>query len=185
MSDCILTDWPLNSWGYGRKGGKAAHRVAFQKATGIDPIGLCVCHSCDTPACINPEHLWLGTNADNVADKMAKGRHSGPKGERSNTAILREWQAQEILTDTRSYTAIAKEYGVTISAISDLKNGRSWTYLDRSAISYTSGNRKLTPEQATAARKDPRTAVAVSKDYGVTPDCIQKIRQRKNFKNCE
>jgi hypothetical protein len=52
-----------------------AHRWAFWFWRGPIADGLLVCHSCDVPSCVNPDHLWLGTNADNVADRDAKGRH--------------------------------------------------------------------------------------------------------------
>jgi hypothetical protein len=74
--------WPwtstLDSDGYGklRLTGKqrAAHRVAWALANGRNP-DLCVCHSCDNPTCVNPAHLWQGTQADNIRDMHAKGRH--------------------------------------------------------------------------------------------------------------
>lgn len=70
-----------NEWGYGRlrvNGEKQlAHRVSFQLFRGPIPAGMLVCHTCDNPACINPSHLFLGTNQDNVTDCMAKGRHRG------------------------------------------------------------------------------------------------------------
>jgi hypothetical protein len=80
---CYLWAGKKNAKGYGRikdSNGKEvmAHRVAFRLKTGVSiPDGFVVCHRCDTPSCVNPSHLFLGTQIDNLADMNAKGRARG------------------------------------------------------------------------------------------------------------
>lgn len=70
----------LNGKGYGSFFGKIASRIAYERRHGAIPFGYSVLHSCDTPACVNPEHLHLGTNADNVREKCERGRQYRPLG---------------------------------------------------------------------------------------------------------
>lgn len=84
---CLEWVGSRNVLGYGRimKGGRTyfAHRLSYQKAFGINPGGKEVCHKCDNPCCVNPEHLFLGTTQDNALDREAKGRgnHDSKKKE--------------------------------------------------------------------------------------------------------
>lgn len=88
---CFLWTSSLRSSGYGelwvKRGGQAAHRLAYEHHVGPIPPGLCVLHRCDTPACVNPEHLFVGTNQDNVDDKMRKGRHKHGQTPRAAVCI--------------------------------------------------------------------------------------------------
>ena len=65
---------------YGKDATYKAHRISYELFNHPIPNGLHVCHTCDVPSCINPEHLWTGTNAENMQDKMKKGRFKGTQG---------------------------------------------------------------------------------------------------------
>lgn len=106
-----------------------AHRAAFHFNVGPVPDGMHVLHRCDNMACVNPAHLFLGTNADNVADKMAKGRHRAANGERQGHAKLTDEQARNILHDQRMQRVIAHEYGVSKATICMLKQRKTWAHL--------------------------------------------------------
>lgn len=127
--DCWLWIGTVDKDGYGKIGARSTrtHRFVYMLCVGVIGPGLCVCHSCDTPACCNPAHLWLGTNDDNMADKVAKGRH--PKGARVVTAKLTAEQVAEIRRSTDAQQRIASRFGIGQTQVSRIKRGESWAHV--------------------------------------------------------
>lgn len=105
--------------GYGAfsKDGKSnpAHKASWEIYRGAVPRGMNVCHHCDTPLCVNPHHLFIGTDGDNVRDCMNKGRFL--VGERCNHAKLTDGQVGEIRKSKDTIRSLAGQYGVSPSQI--------------------------------------------------------------------
>lgn len=115
-------------------GAIGAHRVALSIKLGHPiPDNVHALHTCDNPPCVNPDHLFAGTDQDNVADMIAKGRNI--YGERVKTRKLTENQVREIIarhsTGTIGQRRLAREYGVSASAIQKITEGKLWGYLPR------------------------------------------------------
>lgn len=106
-----------------------AHRYSYALHTGDMLVGMQALHTCDNPSCVNPEHLFSGTNADNMRDKAQKGRAKVPVGEKHGKAVLTERQVKSILKDPRPYAEIAAQYNVKPSTIGSIKQRVSWKHL--------------------------------------------------------
>lgn len=148
--DCWLWTGRRDTHGYGRfvLHGKRrfAHRVAWALANGKDPSNLLVCHHCDNPRCVNPSHLFVGTQIDNIADMDAKGRrapmpqpeptygpHKARLGESNGSAKLTNEAVREIrrLAATgSSQSSIARLYGITQVHVSDIIRRHAWRHID-------------------------------------------------------
>lgn len=128
MTPCTLWSGTLDEHGYGRDGwGHLAHRIAWEALHGPIPAGLVVRHDCDNPRCVNVDHLRLGTHADNVADRVARGRSAA--GERNGRAKLTRDHAATIrqrIDAGESITALAREFGVDRRLVYAIGAGQVW-----------------------------------------------------------
>lgn len=123
---------------------KMAHRHSYEYFKGEIPKGVLVCHTCDNPKCVNPDHLFLGTHYDNNHDRSLKGR-SGKRvyseserkryslmfrGENQTNAKLTEKEAIEIYSNkTLSNGQLAKKYGVSKSLVKNIRHKRAWRHI--------------------------------------------------------
>lgn len=119
--------------GIGRSQQEKAHRFSYELHKGPIPAGLHVLHRCDNPPCTNPDHLFLGTQADNQADMVAKGRHSfgaiGRSGEKHYMAKLTE-DAVRMIRQTKAPARImAKRFHVSESTIYMIRGGHVWKHI--------------------------------------------------------
>lgn len=140
---CWIWKSANNGAGYGKfyvkDSGKVpyiyAHRLSWELANGPIQNGLWVLHKCDNPSCINPEHLFLGTQTDNMQDAAHKGRikqRAWPLGEGNHNAKLKESDVKEIkimIQNKVALNVIAKKFGVSTQAIFMIKAGISWAWV--------------------------------------------------------
>lgn len=124
-----------NWGGYGqvRKGKMVlAHRVAWELIFGPIPNEMNVLHKCDNRACCNPNHLFLGTNQDNVNDRVAKGRSARFIGEKHPRVKLAELEVINILDEYKrgiSRKNIAQKYNIGMSQLHRIIHGQSWKHI--------------------------------------------------------
>lgn len=98
-----------------------AHRVSYILFVGEIPPGLCVCHKCDVPRCVNPEHLFLGTSLDNTRDRISKGREGGSFPTKLSAGEVRMIRALHSKGSTQ--VALAKQFNITQPCVSYIVNG--------------------------------------------------------------
>jgi HNH endonuclease len=122
-----------------------AHRVSYALHYGLVPDGIFVLHRCDNPACVRPDHLFLGTHADNMRDKTEKGRNNAPSGDRAPVRLHPEivrrgdnhpqarltWEEVRLIKTlyaTGGYThrALSDRFGVSRTSVTHIINGKTW-----------------------------------------------------------
>jgi hypothetical protein len=131
FSGCWLWTAAWNPQGYGQftmpKRPQLAHRMAWTFYKGEIPTGVHVLHKCDTPACVNPDHLFLGSHQDNMTDAYRKGRVA--IGQKVGGCKLTAEQVIAIRGDERRYGKIGEAYGISVPHVSEIKRRLSWKHI--------------------------------------------------------
>jgi len=175
-----------------------SHRMAWRLSFGPIKKGLHICHKCDNPSCCNPSHLFMGTNHENVLDKMEKGRMQ--RGENTSRAKLNPTKVREIRTKYKaneflSMETLGKEYGVTPGSIYNVIAYISWSHIDPEGITDVphkpivgerTGKSKLTGEKVRQIRElhdngIPQNDLAVR--FKVIRQTIANVISRKTWKH--
>lgn len=174
-----------------------SHRYSYIANHGPIPPGMLVRHKCDNPPCVRPDHLEIGTHADNSRDMMVRGRHrtNPDRGEDQYNALFTEKQVLEIREKARASVAlsdIAKEYGAKPHTIFAIVRGASWRHLPfdppkrRGKRGSANERTKLTDDQVREIRSawaSGETQAAIAARYGVKQPCIYKIVHRLTRKH--
>jgi len=136
VGDCL--EWTLarSKDGYGtyRLTNKSisVHRALWQIEYGEIPEGLCVCHTCDNPSCVNLDHLFLGTRSDNMQDAVRKGRWAKVSGELNPRARLTEDAVREIRASDGIFGSnirFAHRFGVAVVTVEKVRCGATWKHV--------------------------------------------------------
>lgn len=205
LNGCWIWTGATDKNGYGvfginkEKSNIGAHVYAWELQHGPVPIGLCVLHSCDHPPCVRDSHLFLGTQADNVADRVRKNRSA--HGEDSGQAVLTEDEVldmrQKFVFEKGIYARLGREFGIEPEAVSSIVHGKTWKHLPmihpqplKGTLAHkgeTNGNSKLTEAKVKdillALKKREITQYELAKQFGISQGTVEAIAARKTWKH--
>jgi len=169
---------------------KRAHVASWEIRHGQPvPSGMTVCHTCDVPLCVNPDHLFAGTQGDNNRDRAAKGREANRHGSRNPNSKLTPEQVAEIrqrYSEGESQGVLAREFGVIQPHVSRIVRGESWTGEPGRTVALPviepavriNHSRRLSDDQVSEIRRryaSGERQVPLASEFGVSQACVSLI----------
>lgn len=171
---------------------RLAHRVSYRLHVGDIPEGMVIRHTCDNPSCVNPAHLLVGTQRQNMDDAIERERFA--KGDGHHSAKLTEDSVREILMSERPAAEIAAEYAVHPDLIRMIQRGARWKHVhmqqlpaktqlrrEHGARGEGHHNTHLTTEDVVAIRSDRRTNRVVAAAFGISSTTVSNIKHFKQW----
>jgi hypothetical protein len=173
-----------------------AHRLSYMIHYGPIPNGMLVCHTCDNPPCVNPNHLYLGNPIDNTQDMISKGRKASTKGELNGTSILTDDEIIQIISDIqnfkyKSYNQIMKAYNCSRLCIYQILHRTNWTHITKNYSNQVLDdcklilNRRLPEHVVTYIKNELNKGtkqIDISKATGVHKGIISEIKLGRRYK---
>lgn len=169
-----------------------AHRIAWELFNGQIPDRMEVCHHCDNPPCVNPDHLFLGPHSANMLDRNRKGRHA--HGERQGSSRLLDADIIAIRQSTDTLVALSTRYKVSFQTISDIKNRKLWKHIEGERVDAFGGNRGRKGSRHGMAILDEAKVIeirllhsskmsvaAIARQFGVSDGVIRHIIKRRTW----
>jgi hypothetical protein len=130
---CWLWTGAINGRGYGTFSANQrvqnASRVSWLLRHGTIPKDASVCHTCDVPTCVNPDHLFIGTHKDNMQDAAIKGRFGSRAGMANAHSKLTDDDVRQIRASAKRHTEIASEFGICIASVSFIRTRKTWKHI--------------------------------------------------------
>ncbi len=195
LDSCWLWTSGKDADGYGkiRVNGKyvKAHRVAYELANGPIPSGLCVLHNCDNPSCVNPAHLYAGTMAQNMADKVRRGRQPrgndyGPKHTKLTETDVRDIR-DAYVAGQATYAELAARYNIGRIEIVRIVLGQRWQHIplpyEPPQVRKPHPTPDLVREIRQAYAEGRGSYHRLAQNYGLSKTQVGLIVSRRTFKD--
>lgn len=176
---------------YANRKARDTHRIAYEVFCGPIPDGMYVCHRCDNPPCVNPEHLFLGTPKANQQDMRDKGRAVHLKGEAKSSAGLTDadvLRLRKMFGGGVKRSEIATTFGLDETTVTHIATGKIWKHLPGAVPPRVYPPKISDVSEARRLRSEGASYTAIGRKFGVSPETVRRTllrNQREAHHDCE